>query len=418
VVCLPDSLHSAHHANSYDGSGVGTGTNASTSASAPTASRQLQMTTKPFTFTASPPSSIPSSVRAMLTDPNWHAAMEDEYGALMSNGTWELDFRPRGSNVITGKWIFTHKLRADGSFDRYKAHWVLKGFTQRPGVDYDETFNPVVKPATVRTVLSIAVSRDWPIQKLDVKNAFLHGTLTKTVYCIQPTRFADPAHSDLLCRLTKSLYGLKQAPRAWYSRFASFLLSLGFAEAKSDTSLFVFHRGSDTVYLLLYVDDIILTPSNTELLRRTISALQQEFAMKDLGLLHHFLDITVERRPDGLLLHQRTYTLDVFKCAVMTDCKPCSTPVDLKPKLAADSTPSVRDPSQFRSIAGALQYLTFTWPDIAYVVQQVCLHMHDPRESHLMAMKRIMRYLPGTLDYGLFLRRSRSTDLVVYTDAD
>jgi hypothetical protein len=162
---------------------------------------------------------------------------------------------------------------ASGSFDRYKARWVLRGFTQRPGVDYDETFSLVVKPATVRTVLSITVSRDWPIQQLDVKNAFLHGTLTETVYCSQPTGFADPAHPDLVCRLKKSLYGLKQALRAWYSRFASFLLSLGFAEAKSDTSLFVFRRGSDTVYLLLYVDDIILTASSTELLCRTISAL-------------------------------------------------------------------------------------------------------------------------------------------------
>jgi hypothetical protein len=208
-------------------------------------------------------------------------------------------------------------------------------------VDYDETFSPVVKLATVRTVLSIAVCRDWPIQQLDVKNAFLHGTLTETVYCSQPTGFADPAHPDLVCRLKKSLYGLKQAPRAWYSRFASFLLSLGFAEAKSDTSLFVFHRGSDTVYLLLYVDDIILIVSSTELLRRTIFALQQEFAMKDLGSIHHFLGITVERRPDKLFLHQRTYTLGILKRAVMTDCKLCSTPVDLKAKLAADSGPSV-----------------------------------------------------------------------------
>jgi hypothetical protein len=135
--------------------------------------------------------------------------MEDEYGALISNGTWELVPRPQGSNVVTGKWVFTHKLRDDGTLDRYKARWVLQGFTQRPGVDYNETFNPVVKPSTVHTVLATVVSHDWPIQQLDVKNVFLHSTLSETVFCCQPTGFADPAHTDLVCRLRKSLYGLK-----------------------------------------------------------------------------------------------------------------------------------------------------------------------------------------------------------------
>jgi hypothetical protein len=217
-------------------------------------------------------------------------------------------------------------------------------------------------------VLTIAASRDWPLQQLDVKNAFLHGTLSETIFCSQPTSFADPAGPDLVCRLNKSLYGLKQALRAWYSRFATYLKSLGFIEAKSDTSLFIFRHRTDTVYLLLYVDDIILTASSMELLRRTISALQQEFAMKDLEPLHHFLGITVEHHPDRLFLDQRTYTLGVLQRAVMADCKPCTTPVDIHTKLATDSGPPVQDASQFRSIAGALQYLTFTRPDIAYVV--------------------------------------------------
>jgi hypothetical protein len=126
-------------------------------------------------------------------------------------------------------------------------------------VDYDETFSPVVKSATIRTVLAIVVSHDWPVQQLDVKNAFLRGTLSETVFCSQPTGFVNPAHPDLVCRLHKSLYGLEQVPRAWYNQFATYLLSLEFVEAKADTSLFIFRRGANTIYMLLYVDNIILT---------------------------------------------------------------------------------------------------------------------------------------------------------------
>jgi hypothetical protein len=196
-----------------------------------------------------------------------------------------------------------HKLCDNGSFDHYKARWVLQGFTQCPRVNYNETFSPVVKLATVRTVLATVVSRDWPIQQRDVKNAFLHDTLSETIFSSQPTGFANIAHHDFVCCLHKSLYGLKHAPRAWYIRFATYLLSLRLVESKVDTSLFIFHRGANMVYLLLYIDDIILTASSTTLLRHTILALQWEFVMKDLGPLHHFLGITVEHRPDGMFLH-------------------------------------------------------------------------------------------------------------------
>jgi hypothetical protein len=228
-------------------------------------------------------SPIPSSVRSVLANPHWCRAME-QYEALLSNSTWDLIHRPPGANVITGKWIFKHKLKADGSLDRYKARWVLRGFTQRPGVDYNETFSPVIKPATIRNVLTLAVSRGWPVHQLNVKNAFLHGTLSETVYYSQPTGFVDPVHPQLGCQLNKSLYGLKQSPREWYYCFASYLVSLGFMEAKSDTSLFIYRRGADTAYLLLYVDDIIFTASSPELLQRTPTTLQQQLAMKDLDL--------------------------------------------------------------------------------------------------------------------------------------
>jgi hypothetical protein len=242
--------------------------------------------------------------------------------------------------------------------------------------------------------------------------------LSETVYCAQPSGFEDPTHPDFVCRLNKSLYGLKQAPRAWYSRFATFLLSLRSVEAKSDTSLFVYKRGSDIAYLLLYVDDIVLTASSPALLRRIISALQQEFSMKDLGNLHYFLGMQVQHRGGGLFLSQKQYMMDILERAGMAECKPCSTPVDTNPKVAAADSSLVADAIDFRSLAGALQYLTFTRPDIAYAIQQVFLHMHDPREPHLAALERILRYIRGTLHLGLLLRSSPCTDLVVYTDAD
>ncbi|XP_021309205.1 uncharacterized protein LOC110432736 [Sorghum bicolor] len=337
----------------------------------PMVTRHAAGTLQPRALAAMPGDSqvspVPSSVREALLDPHWRRAMEEEYAALLANQTWDLVPRPPGSNIVTGKWIWTHKRRADGTLERYKARWVLRGFTQRPGVDYDETFSPVVKPATVRTVLSLALTRGWPVHQLDVKNAFLHGVLTETVYCSQPAGFVDSSRPDMVCRLNKSLYGLKQAPRAWNHRFAAFLLTLGFVEAKSDTSLFIYHHGAETAYLLLYVDDIVLTASTESLLRRIIASLQQEFAMKDLGTLHHFLGVTVEPHPAGLLLHQRQYTLDILERAGMTDCKPCSTPVDTQGKISETEGIPVTDPTAYRSLAGALQYLTFTRPDITGV---------------------------------------------------
>jgi hypothetical protein len=159
-----------------------------------------------------------------------------------------------------------------------------------------QTLNGILTPGTIRTVLTLALLRACPVNQLAVKNAFLHGTLTETVYCTQSVGFVDPTHHDMVCKLNWSLYDLKQAPRAWYNRFATFLISQGFIEAKTDTSLFVFRHSLDTAYLL-YVDDIVLTTSSPNLIRRIISSLHQEFAMKDLGELHHFLGITAEHRP-------------------------------------------------------------------------------------------------------------------------
>lgn len=166
-------------------------------------------------------SPLPASFRSVLGDPNWRAAMQSDFNVLQASDTWTLVPRPPGVNVVTGKWVYRHKFLTDGTLDCYKAHWVLRSFTQRPGIDYDETFSSVMKPATIRVVLSLALSRSWLIHELDVKNAFLHGTLTETVYCAQPFGFVDTSRPDYVYRLNRSLYGLKQTPSAWHSQFAS-----------------------------------------------------------------------------------------------------------------------------------------------------------------------------------------------------
>ncbi|MCI29040.1 copia protein, partial [Trifolium medium] len=165
------------------------------------------------------------------------------------------------------------------------------GRSQIAGVDCDETFSPVVKSATIRTVLTIALSKSWHIHQLDVQNAFLHGDLHETVYMHQPLGFRVPRRPDYVCRLRKSLYGLKQAPRAWYQRFADFVSTIGFQHSTSDHSLFIYRRGFDLAYILLYVDDIILVTSSHDLRKSIMTLLASEFAMKDLGPLSYFLGI-------------------------------------------------------------------------------------------------------------------------------
>ncbi|XP_035840343.1 uncharacterized mitochondrial protein AtMg00810-like [Helianthus annuus] len=223
---------------------------------------------------------------------------------------------------------------------------------------------------------------------------------------------------DYVCRLNKSLYGLKQAPRAWYQRFTDFVLSIGFRQSRCDHSLFVYHHGTTVAYLLIYVDDIILTTSTDQLRDHLMRRLGDEFAMKDLGPFSHFLGVQVTRKANTMFLSQHQYATDIIERAGMSSCNPVATPVDCNPKLSATSSPEFDNPTQYRSLAGALQYLTFTRPDISYAVQQVCMYMHSPRINHWNALKRIIRYLKGTTSFGLTLGSVGDFSLRAYTDAD
>ena len=322
--------------------------------------------------------------------PQWREAMASEFAALQRQHTWQLVPPSSDQNVVGCRWVYKIKRNSDGSVSRYKAHLVTKGFHQQAGVDFAETFSPVVKPPTVRIILSLAAQNQWSLRQLDVSNAFLHGLLKETVFMAQPLGFVNSSLPSHVCHLHKSLYGLKQAPRAWFERFTSHLLTLGFKASVADASLFILSHKSVTIYLLLYVDDIIITGNNSSAVSNIISQLSTTFELKDLGPLRYFLELQIDYKKGGFFFHQRKYLTDLLHKFTVTDCKAASTPIATTPLLTSTSTEFLSDPTPYRNLVGTLQYATFTRPDITFVVNRVCQFMHKPSPAHLVAAKRIL----------------------------
>jgi hypothetical protein len=264
-------------------------------------------------------------------------------------------------NIIDSKWVYKIKRRADGSLDRYKACLVAKGFKQQYGVDYEKTFSLVVKAVTIRVILSLAISNGWMIQHLDGHNAFLHGFLEQDVYMHQPPGYEDKKLSRHVCKLDKVLYVLKQAPWTWYARLITKLLQLRFQISKADNCLFYLKNKDVTMLILVYVDDIIITSSKPQAVSTLLQKLGDEFALKDLGDLHFFLRIEVKKVKDGIILLQDKYTGDLLKRVGMSMCKLVSSPLVGGKLVAHVGTPlGPEDEKHYRSIVGALQYLTLT----------------------------------------------------------
>ncbi|GKC18112.1 retrovirus-related pol polyprotein from transposon TNT 1-94, partial [Tanacetum coccineum] len=333
------------------------------------------------------------------------------------NQTWTLVPGPHSTNIVGSKWVYRFKYKSDGTVDRYKARLVAQGYTQIPGLDYCHTFSPVVKASTVRIVLSLAVLQKWKLHQLDVKNTFLNGNLNETVFMEQPPGFISHEFPNHVCKLSKALYGLKQAPRAWFHRLSTFLVSYGFTSSRADTSLFVFRSNSCIMYLLVYVDDLILTGNDETTITTFISCLNQEFAIKDLGDLNYFLGLEVVYTDHGLFLTQSKYASDILKRADLYDSKPVSTPLAPHVSFTANGL-SFSDPTLYRSLVGALQYLTFTRPDLSYAVNQVSQFLHAPTIDHFQSVKRILRYVKGTISFGLTFSRPHKNSIVGYSDAD
>jgi histone deacetylase 1/2 len=362
----------------------------------------------------------PTTHHEALRIPHWRDAMELEFNALLRNKTWHLVPPRPGLNVIDSKWVFKIKRHSDGYIERYKARLVAKGFKQRYGLDYEDTFSPVVKPTTIRLLLSLAVTNGWHLRQLDVQNAFLHGVLEEEVYMRQPPGFVDSSQPYHLCRMVIAMYGLKQAPRAWHARLGLALCDHGFTPSTADTSLFMLQRPEVTMYLLVYVDDIILVSSSSLAASRLVQDLCSEFAVKDLGPLSYFLGIEVSIVKNGLALMQKKYALDLLRRAGMLQCHSVLTPMTPTEKLNSTdgNLLSSEDATIYRSIIGGLQYLLHTRPDLSFAVNKVCQFLHAPCSTHWSAVKRILRYVHHTVSHGLHLRADSSSLLSAFSDAD
>ncbi|CAH9120171.1 unnamed protein product [Cuscuta epithymum] len=362
---------------------------------------------------------IPKTTHEALTHPEWRKAMLAEMEALHSSGTWDLVPLPTGKSVVGCRWIYTVKVGPDGEIDRFKARLVAKGYTQIYGLDYTDTFSPVAKIASVRLVLSMAAMSRWPLFQLDIKNAFLHGDLHEEVYMEQPPGFVAQGESGMVCRLRRSLYGLKQSPRAWFGRFSAVVCSFGMIRSDVDHSIFYRHSaGNKCIYLVVYVDDIVITGSDDQGIALLKQHLFSKFQTKDLGKLRYFLGIEVAQSQDGIALSQRKYALDILEETGLLDCRPVDTPMDPNVKLVSEQGDLLPNKEKYRRLIGKLNYLTITRPDISFAVSVLSQFLDKPCTGHWDAAIRVLRYIKKTPGQGLLFEDRGHRDIVGYCDAD
>lgn len=369
-------------------------------------------------------SDVPKSYSDLTNHPQqklWKAAVQEEIESLVKNQTWDVCECPKGIKALTSKWVFKLKPESEGKEVKYKARLVARGFLQQYGRDFDETYAPVAKLSTVRTVLAVANEKSYHIQQMDVKTAFLNGNLNEEVYMQAPDGFN--IRPGLVCKLKKSLYGLKQSPRCWNNRFNNFILSLGFVRSQYDYCLYVKVKGADIVYLVVYVDDLLIAGNNTATINCLKEQLSHEFDMTDMGEISCFLGIQIQQNHKNgeILLSQRSAIETLLKEYQMNDCKPLSLPLEPKIHLTKGSNSSNKPNLPYRELIGSLMYIMLgSRPDLCYAVGYLSRYQENPSEEHWATLKKVLRYLQGTK--GLIMKYVKAGNnvapLVGFVDSD
>lgn len=345
----------------------------------------------------------------------WLDAMKDEYCSLKANNTWELVDRPLDVNVVKSKWVFKLKVGADGSVQRHKARLVAKGYSQKPGVDYFETFAPVVKISSIRLLFALAAEKDLSIHHIDVTTAFLNGEIQEEIYMEQPECFVQGGEERKVCQLKKALYGLKQAARCWNEKIHGHILNMGFTRSSYDQCVYTKFLKGLFIAIALYVDDFYIFTNNEVAAKSVKDHIGGSFKIKDLGVARECIGMRIERNKENIRLSQKAYILKVLEKFGMQDCKPVSTPIEtnirLKPGAKNDNT-------RYQEIVGSLMYLACcTRPDISFAVTMLSQFNTCNDSTHMAALKRVLRYLKGTVELSLCYKKCDKS-LVAYADAD
>ncbi|KAJ9543688.1 hypothetical protein OSB04_023395 [Centaurea solstitialis] len=360
----------------------------------------------------------PKKVLDAMKDPSWIEAMQEELLQFVLQHVWDLVDLPKGHRVIGTKWIFRNKTDERGIVIKNKARLVAQGYTQEEGIDYDDVFAPVARIEAIRLFLAFASYKGFKVYQMDVKSAFLYGTIDEEVYVCQPPGFEDPKYPDRVCKLRKALYGLHQAPRAWYDTLSSYLLENKFERGVIDKTLFIKRTKTDMLLVQIYVDDIIFGSTKEDMCKEFEELMHKKFKMSSMGELTFFLGLQVKQKRDGIFINQSKYVATMLQKFGMNDAKPASTPMETHKHLTADVEGEEVDVHQYRSMIGSLMYLTASRPDIMFAVCVCARFQVRPKESHLHAVKRIFKYLKGQPKLGLWYPYDNSFDLVAYTDSD